>query len=98
MPIVLENSGIVEPERIETYLAADGYLALYQVLREKTPQQVVEEVTRSEPARPGRRGLSPCTGVKWGQVAKQPPGRKFVVCNADEGDPLAALHGSLRAG
>jgi bidirectional [NiFe] hydrogenase diaphorase subunit len=93
MPIVLENSGIVEPERIETYLAADGYLALHQVLWDLTPQQVIAEVTRS--GLRGRGGAGYPTGVKWGQVAKQPPGRKFVVCNADEGDPGAFMDRSV---
>jgi bidirectional [NiFe] hydrogenase diaphorase subunit len=93
MPIVLENSGFVEPERIETYLAAEGYVALYHVLRERAPQQVIDEVTRS--GLRGRGGAGYPTGVKWGQVAKQPPGRKFVVCNADEGDPGAFMDRSV---
>src|SRR5262245_24095231 len=87
MPIVLENSGVVEPERIESYLEAGGYEALHQALHDMSPAQVVEEVTRS--GLRGRGGAGYPTGLKWSQVAKQPPGRKFVVCNADEGDPGA---------
>ncbi len=93
MPIVLENSGIVEPERIETYLAAEGYVALHHVLREMTPGEVVEEVTKS--GLRGRGGAGYPTGLKWSQVARQPGGRKFVVCNADEGDPGAFMDRSV---
>ena len=93
VPIVLENCGYVEPERIETYLAAGGYLALHQVLRERTPAQVLEEVRKS--GLRGRGGAGYPTGVKWGQVAKQPAGKKYVVCNADEGDPGAFMDRSV---
>jgi bidirectional [NiFe] hydrogenase diaphorase subunit len=93
MPIVLENCGIVEPERIETYLAADGYIALHNVLREWTPGEVVEEVTKS--GLRGRGGAGYPTGLKWSQVARQRVSRKFVVCNADEGDPGAFMDRSV---
>jgi bidirectional [NiFe] hydrogenase diaphorase subunit len=93
MPIVLGNSGLVEPERVESYLAADGYQALYQALHEMTPAEVIEEVTRS--GLRGRGGAGYPTGLKWSQVAKQPPGRKFVICNADEGDPGAFMDRSV---
>jgi bidirectional [NiFe] hydrogenase diaphorase subunit len=92
-PLVLENCGIVEPERIESYLTAGGYQSLHQVLRETTPAQVVEEITRS--GLRGRGGAGYPTGLKWAQVAKQPAGRKFVVCNADEGDPGAFMDRSV---
>ncbi|MFO0876727.1 MAG: NADH-quinone oxidoreductase subunit NuoF [Gemmataceae bacterium] len=91
--IVLENSGLVEPERIESYLAADGYQALHHVLRERTPQAVIDEITLS--GLRGRGGAGYPTGVKWGQVAKQPDGKKYVVCNADEGDPGAFMDRSV---
>jgi bidirectional [NiFe] hydrogenase diaphorase subunit len=91
--IVLENSGIVEPERIESYIAAGGYTALAQVIREMSPAQVVEAVTRS--GLRGRGGAGYPTGVKWSLVAKMPADRKFVVCNADEGDPGAFMDRSV---
>ncbi len=91
--VVLENSGIVEPERIESYIAADGYQALELVLREQTPVQVVDAVTRS--GLRGRGGAGYPTGVKWGMVAKGKGDRKFVVCNADEGDPGAFMNRSV---
>jgi bidirectional [NiFe] hydrogenase diaphorase subunit len=93
MPIVLENCGTVEPERIETYLATEGYIALHNVLREWAPAEVVDEVTRS--GLRGRGGAGYPTGLKWSQVARQPGSRKFVVCNADEGDPGAFMDRSV---
>jgi len=93
MAIVLENSGIIEPERIESYIAAGGYQALHHAIREMTPVQVVDTVTRS--GLRGRGGAGYPTGVKWGLVAKMPGDRKFVVCNADEGDPGAFMDRSV---
>src|SRR5579859_734622 len=61
--VILENSGVVEPERIESYIAADGYQALGQVLAEMTPAQVIAEITRS--GLRGRGGAGFPTGVKW---------------------------------
>lgn len=91
--VVLANCGIVEPERIETYIAAEGYQALHQTLRELTPQEVIGEITRS--GLRGRGGAGYPTGVKWATVAKNPGERKFVVCNADEGDPGAFMNRSV---
>ncbi|MBM4073688.1 MAG: NADH-quinone oxidoreductase subunit NuoF [Planctomycetes bacterium] len=91
--VVLDNCGHVEPERIETYIARDGYTALFKVLREMSPPQVVDEVTRS--GLRGRGGAGYPTGVKWSMVAKNQGDRKFVVCNADEGDPGAFMNRSL---
>lgn len=85
--VILENSGKIEPERIESYLAAHGYQGLHQALREMTPPQVVDTVTRS--GLRGRGGAGYPTGIKWGLVAKSKGERKYVVCNADEGDPGA---------
>jgi bidirectional [NiFe] hydrogenase diaphorase subunit len=93
MAIVLENSGRIEPDRIESYIEAGGYEALYQVLRELGPADVVEEITRS--GLRGRGGAGYPTGLKWATVAKQPAQRKFVVCNADEGDPGAFMDRSV---
>jgi bidirectional [NiFe] hydrogenase diaphorase subunit len=91
--VVLENSGKIEPERIESYIEADGYQALHNVLREMSPHDVIEEVTRS--GLRGRGGAGYPTGIKWATVAKTPGERKFVVCNADEGDPGAFMNRSL---
>jgi bidirectional [NiFe] hydrogenase diaphorase subunit len=91
--VVLANSGRVEPERIETYIAADGYQALHHALRELRPAEVIDQVTRS--GLRGRGGAGYPTGVKWATVAKNRGERKFVVCNADEGDPGAFMNRSL---
>jgi bidirectional [NiFe] hydrogenase diaphorase subunit len=91
--VVLENSGIVDPERIESYIARRGYEALYHVLNEMRPQDVVETITRS--GLRGRGGAGFPTGIKWATVAKTNAERKFVVCNADEGDPGAFMDRSV---
>lgn len=91
--VVLENSGRIEPERIESYVAADGYLGLYRAVREMTPAEVVAAVTAS--GLRGRGGAGYPTGVKWATVAKNPGERKYVVCNADEGDPGAFMNRSV---
>jgi bidirectional [NiFe] hydrogenase diaphorase subunit len=91
--VILENNGRVEPERIESYLAADGYQALGRALHEMTPGQVVEAVTYS--GLRGRGGAGFPTGVKWATVAKARKEPKFVVCNADEGDPGAFMNRSV---
>lgn len=92
-PIVLENSGLIEPERIESYIAAGGYRALYDVVREMNPAEVIEAVTKS--GLRGRGGAGYPTGLKWGMVAKNPAPQKYVVCNADEGDPGAFMDRSV---
>src|SRR5271166_1853955 len=91
--IVLENSGQIEPERIESYIAADGYRALYEVVREMNPAEVIDAVTRS--CLRGRGGAGYPTGLKWGMVAKNQGPHKYVVCNADEGDPGAFMDRSV---
>ncbi len=91
--VVLENCGRIEPERIESSIAAGGYQALQHALREMTPMQVVETITRS--GLRGRGGAGYPTGVKWATVAKNSGTRKFVVCNADEGDPGAFMNRSV---
>ena len=75
MPIVLENSGKIDPERIQSYIAADGYQALYHVLREMTPSEVVDTITRS--GLRGRGGAGYPTGLKWATVAKCPSRAKI---------------------
>ncbi|ALF54763.1 NADH dehydrogenase [Nostoc piscinale CENA21] len=92
-PIVLENSGKIDPEKIQAYIAAKGYQALYHVLREMTPGEVVESISHS--GLRGRGGAGYPTGVKWATVAKAKSDRKFVICNADEGDPGAFMDRSV---
>ncbi|HTX20238.1 MAG TPA: NADH-quinone oxidoreductase subunit NuoF [Candidatus Aquilonibacter sp.] len=91
--IVLANSGVVDPERIESYIVADGYQALHEVLNEMTPKDVVEAMVKS--GLRGRGGAGFPTGLKWGTVAKSPGAKKYVVCNADEGDPGAFMDRSV---
>ncbi len=91
--IVLENSGNIDPERIEDYIAASGYSALMQVLTEMTPSQVIEEVSKS--GLRGRGGAGYPTGLKWSTVAKAVGGNKYLICNADEGDPGAFMDRSV---
>jgi bidirectional [NiFe] hydrogenase diaphorase subunit len=93
MSIVLENCGKIDPERIEAYIAVGGYTQLHHVLTEMTPAQVLEEVTKS--GLRGRGGAGYPTGLKWATVAKMPLGQKYVVCNADEGDPGAFMDRSV---
>ncbi len=91
--IVLEYSGKLDPERIEPYVAAGGYDALLKVLTEMTPQQVVEQITRS--GLRGRGGAGYLTGLKWSTVAKAQGAHKYVICNGDEGDPGAFMDRSV---
>jgi len=91
--IVLENSGVIDPERIEDYIAAGGYQALIRALTEMTPREVVDEVMKS--GLRGRGGAGYPTGLKWSTVAKSFGVQKFVICNADEGDPGAFMDRSV---
>jgi len=91
--VVLENSGRIDPEDIDDYLAAGGYTALAKVLTELSPTEVVREVSRS--GLRGRGGGGYPTGLKWELVAKAPAKPKFVLCNADEGDPGAFMDRSV---
>jgi bidirectional [NiFe] hydrogenase diaphorase subunit len=91
--IVLENSGLIDPERIEEYIARDGYRALTKALTGMTPQQVIAEIASS--GLRGRGGAGYPTGLKWSTVAKAVGAQKFVVCNADEGDPGAFMDRSV---
>ena len=93
MSIVLANSGFVDPERVESYIAADGYQALHDVLREMTPKEVLDTMVRS--GLRGRGGAGYPTGLKWATVAKTASQQKYVICNADEGDPGAFMDRSV---
>ena len=93
MRVVRANGGVIDPERIEPYIAAGGYRALWQVLTESTPAAVVEEITKS--GLRGRGGAGYPTGLKWGTVARAAGPKKYVVCNGDEGDPGAFMDRSI---
>lgn len=94
--IVLRNCGVIDPESIDDYLAVRGYEALARVLEEYSPERVVEEIIKS--GLRGRGGGGFPTGIKWKLVAEQPAGEKFVICNADEGDPGAFMDRSTIEG
>jgi NADH:ubiquinone oxidoreductase subunit F (NADH-binding) len=88
--VVLRNCGKIDPENIEDYIAEDGYQALGKVLSEMTPDQVIQEVLAS--GLRGRGGAGFPTGKKW-QLARMAEGSpKYIVCNADEGDPGAFMN------
>ena len=83
--VVLKNAGIIDPESIEEYIAHDGYEALGKALTEMTPEKVMQEVTES--GMQGRGGAFFPTGLKWSFAAKEKSEIKYIVCNADEGEP-----------
>ncbi len=91
--IVLANSGEIDPERLEEYLATGGYQQLAHVLIQLTPTQVIDQVSRS--GLRGRGGAGYPTGLKWSTVAKARGLQKYVICNADEGDPGAFMDRSV---
>ncbi len=91
--IVLENSGVIDPERIEEYIAASGYSGLLQALTEMTQLEVIDQVTKS--GLRGRGGAGYPTGLKWSTVYKAVGTQKYVICNADEGDPGAFMDRSV---
>ncbi len=94
--IALRNCGFINPENIDEYISRDGYEALGKVLSEMTPQQVIDEVTKS--GLRGRGGAGFPTGVKWGLCAKSKADQKYAICNADEGDPGAFMDRSIMEG
>ena len=94
--VVLRNCGSIDPENIDEYIAADGYKALEKVLFEMTPEQVVDEMLKS--GLRGRGGAGFPTGMKWKFAQQQPKGQKYMVCNADEGDPGAYMDRSTLEG
>ena len=94
--VALRNCGSINPEDIEEYIAMDGYAALGKVLTEMTPEQVIEEMTKS--GLRGRGGAGFPTGLKWKFAAVNKTPHKYVVCNADEGDPGAFMDRSVLEG
>ena len=94
--IALRNCGFINPENIEEYIARDGYSALGKCLTELTPGQVIDEIKKS--GLRGRGGGGFPTGLKWEFCAKNDADQKYVVCNADEGDPGAFMDRSILEG
>ena len=94
--IVLRNCGVINPENIEEYIARDGYAALEKALFTMTPEEIVEEVKKS--GLRGRGGAGFPTGLKWEAGLKAQGDVKYVVCNADEGDPGAYMDRSTIEG
>ncbi|MBW4439073.1 MAG: NAD(P)H-dependent oxidoreductase subunit E [Pleurocapsa minor GSE-CHR-MK-17-07R] len=91
--VVLNLAGRVDPERIEDYIAADGYSALLKALTEMTPAEVIEQITAS--GLRGRGGAGYPAGLKWSTVGKARSEHKYVICNGDEGDPGAFMDRSV---
>ena len=91
--LVLENSGKIDPEKIEEYIAVGGYDALVTALTERQPNEIAQEISKS--GLRGRGGAGYPTGLKWGTVAKTAGTTKYVICNADEGDPGAFMDRSV---
>ena len=91
--VVLANSGLIDKESLEAYVARGGYTALGKALREMTPQQVCDEISNS--GLRGRGGAGYPAGLKWNLVRKAPEGQKYVIANCDEGDPGAYMDRTL---
>ena len=96
MRIALRNCGFINPENIDEYIGRDGYQALGKVLTEMTREQVIKEIKDS--GQRGRGGGGFPTGLKWEIASKSPGNEKYVVCNADEGDPGAFMDRSVLEG
>ncbi len=94
--IALRNCGFINPENIEEYIARDGYLALGKALTEMKSQDVIDEIKKS--GLRGRGGGGFPTGLKWELASKNQADQKYVVCNADEGDPGAFMDRSILEG
>lgn len=96
MRIALRNCGFIDPENIEEYIAMEGYQALARCITEYTPEKVIDIVTASGLS--GRGGAGFPTGKKWAATAKSKAEQKYIVCNADEGDPGAFMDRSILEG
>ncbi|NWJ50905.1 MAG: NADH-quinone oxidoreductase subunit NuoF [Bacteroidetes bacterium] len=94
--IALRNCGFINPENIDEYISRDGYEALAKCITEMTPQQVIDEIKAS--GLRGRGGAGFPTGLKWEIASKNHADQKYVVCNADEGDPGAFMDRSVLEG
>jgi bidirectional [NiFe] hydrogenase diaphorase subunit len=93
MPVVGANGGRIDPERIEDYIEAGGYRALHSVIHDMQPGRIIDTIVES--GLRGRGGAGYPTGLKWATVAKAKGGRKYVICNGDEGDPGAFMDRSV---
>ncbi len=94
--IALRNCGVIDPEKIDEYIAMDGYAALGKALTEMTPSEVIDVVKES--GLRGRGGGGFPTGLKWSFAAANEADQKYVCCNADEGDPGAFMDRSILEG
>ena len=94
--VVLRNCGVINPEDIEEYIAVDGYKAIEKVLKEMKPEEVIEEIKVS--GLRGRGGAGFPTWFKWNACKASPGTEKYLVCNADEGDPGAFMDRSVLEG
>ena len=94
--VALRNCGVIDPEKIDEYIARDGYKALGKCLTEKKPQDVIDIVKDS--GLRGRGGGGFPTGMKWQFAAKEESDQKYFICNADEGDPGAFMDRSVLEG
>ena len=94
--IALQNCGVIDPENIDEYIAFDGYQALKKVLTSMSQDEVIEEITNS--GLKGRGGAGFLTGKKWSFAKAETGDVKYVVCNADEGDPGAFMDRSILEG
>ena len=91
--IALKNRGLIDPEKINEYIARDGYRALAKALTSMSPEQVIKEIKDS--GLRGRGGAGFPTGLKWEFCRKSPGNDKYIICNADEGDPGAFMDRSI---
>ena len=96
MRIALRNCGVIDPENIKEYIAADGYKALGNILKNYEPIEVINEITKS--GLRGRGGGGFPTGVKWKFARESKSDVKYIICNADEGDPGAFMDRSILEG
>ncbi len=94
--VVLRNCGVINPENIDDYIAVDGYKAIEKVLKEMKPEEVIEEIKVS--GLRGRGGAGFPTWFKWNAAKASPGNEKYIVCNADEGDPGAFMDRSVLEG
>lgn len=94
--VALRNCGHINPENLEEYISANGYIALGKCICDLKPKDVIEEVKAS--GLRGRGGAGFPTGIKWESSSQTPPGQKYIVCNADEGDPGAFMDRSILEG
>ncbi|HXX82340.1 MAG TPA: NADH-quinone oxidoreductase subunit NuoF [Thermodesulfovibrionales bacterium] len=92
----LRNKGLIDAEKIEEYIARDGYQAAAKALTEMTPEQIIDEMKRS--GLRGRGGAGFPTGLKWEESARVKADQKFIICNGDEGDPGAFMDRSIMEG